>query len=167
MDTFLPKPTNQATGRFETNAAQSVSRATAGSYGGGAGGALRISHANSAVYASESYADAAIATLYGRDAGRSFQDVCITHILEVVKKPPPSPDRRYAFRALGHLALAAGSRILNNTAVLESTLEAIQQGLVTPPFSHEVRLVQQTKPNQKTSKQANVTLFLPFRIYKT
>jgi len=46
-------------------------------------------------------------------------------------------DRRPAYRSLGLLAAAAGSKILNNAAVLASLMTAIQSGFRVKPFCEE------------------------------
>jgi hypothetical protein len=102
------------------------------------------------------------------DRGKSFQDVCISHILNRIESvsaaggggsggsgsssfagsPGMAPtmishnqgqgsDRRSAYKALGALALAAGSSILKNAAVLGQTLEAIKEGFRLRPFCEE------------------------------
>ena len=70
-----------------------------------------------------------------------------------------SSDRPPAYRALGELAVATGSRILNNTAVLDATLDAIQSGFRSVVFCTEavacLRLVVSAtvKTNQHTPRQ--------------
>jgi hypothetical protein len=72
-------------------------------------------------------------------------------------------DRPPAYRALGALAVATGSRILNNAAILNETLGAIQHGFRGRPFCPEAvaclqmvvaATVKSTQPPPKQVEQA-------------
>jgi hypothetical protein len=72
-------------------------------------------------------------------------------------------DRPPAYRALGALAVATGSRILNNAAILNETLGAIQHGFRRRPFCAEAvaclqmvvaATVKSTQPPPKQVEQA-------------
>jgi len=131
--------------------------------------------------------------LSSQDQNKTFQDVCISHILQRIgtgvgsgggggsggsssssgnssgNNDPGSvallahlqgnySDRPPAYRALGELATATGSKILHNAAILNETLEAIQSGFRSAVFCSEavacLRLVVSAQTPTKQMEQA-------------